>query len=666
LEELNRLQALLVELATAYINLPLENIDDAINASLGKMGAFVEADRAYVFDYDFHRQVCINTHEWCAPEIPPQIANLQAVPLSSVPDWVAAHQRGDTLHIQAVSALNPDCDLRQLLESQEIKSLIAVPMMKGPECLGFVGFDAVARQRRYSEQQKQLLTVFAQILINIRLRRQAEDAARRQHLFQEIVAGMAADFVGITGENVQEKITVTLKRFSTFLEIDRSGILIFSPENETWSVISQWCHREVEPIQERLRKCPDIDWSWIGRRIRRGGPPVHFPDVNALTDEERDEKACLLKLGVKSALFLPLYTSQRLYGMIGFDTVNQPMRWPEDQINGLRVVAQILANAFSSIDARQALVEARATLEQRVEARTRELQTQMTAKETALAQLAAAQSSLLEASRVAGRSEVATEVLHNVGNVLNNVNVSCTLLMDQLRQSRVGNVARVAGLMAEAGDDLARFLAQDQRGRQIPAYLQSLAAALRQEHRTLFTEAETLHDRIEHIKEIVAMQQSYGRVFGVKEKIAPEQLMEDALKLNAGALARHGITVKRRYAPMPPISVDKHAVLQILLNLVNNAKYACTEGGKAEKTIHVSVARHGSHRVRMQVADNGVGIAPENMTRIFQHGFTTRKDGHGFGLHSGALTARDLGGSLSAHSDGPGRGAVFTLELPCQ
>jgi C4-dicarboxylate-specific signal transduction histidine kinase len=117
---------------------------------------------------------------------------------------------------------------------------------------------------------------------------------------------------------------------------------------------------------------------------------------------------------------------------------------------------------------------------------------------------------------------------------------------------------------------------------------------------------------------------------------------------------------------MPPISVDKHAVLQILLNLVNNAKYACTEGGKAEKTIHVSVARHGSHRVRMQVADNGVGIAPENMTRIFQHGFTTRKDGHGFGLHSGALTARDLGGSLSAHSDGPGRGAVFTLELPCQ
>lgn len=160
------------------------------------------------------------------------------------------------------------------------------------------------------------------------------------------------------------------------------------------------------------------------------------------------------------------------------------------------------------------------------------------------------------------------------------------------------------------------------------------------------------------------MQQSYGRVSGVNETIPPSQLMEDALKLNAGSLARHKVVVARRYQPVPAITVDKHKVLQILLNLINNAKYACTEGGGG-KNITLEISAAGSGRVRMVVADDGAGIPPENLSRIFQHGFTTRRDGHGFGLHSGALAAHELGGSLTVHSGGPGAGATFTLELPC-
>jgi C4-dicarboxylate-specific signal transduction histidine kinase len=110
--------------------------------------------------------------------------------------------------------------------------------------------------------------------------------------------------------------------------------------------------------------------------------------------------------------------------------------------------------------------------------------------------------------------------------------------------------------------------------------------------------------------------------------------------------------------------VDKHKVLQILVNLVRNAKYACDESGKTDKqiTLRVDVAEGG---VRISVIDNGVGIPAENMGRLFTHGFTTRQSGHGFGLHSGALAAQELGGSLHAVSDGPGRGAAFILELPC-
>ncbi|TVQ98823.1 MAG: hypothetical protein EA399_09085 [Desulfovibrionales bacterium] len=315
--------------------------------------------------------------------------------------------------------------------------------------------------------------------------------------------------------------------------------------------------------------------------------------------------------------------------------------------------------------AREEVESMNRVLESRVRERTRELQDQVKVKEQALADLTAAQDTLLEMSRAAGMAEVATGVLHNVGNVLNSVNVSCTLLQDQLRQSRVGNVARVAEMLARPEGGLARFLTADPRGQKIPAYLATLASALEDEQTEMSREAEALRSRIEHIKEIVSMQQTYGRISGVHEVLHPEQLLEDALKLNAEVLARQEITVRREYEPVPRISVDKHKVLQILLNLIANARNACLEGKKAEKTIVLGLDHPAPDKVRLRVTDNGMGIAPENLTSIFQHGFTTRKDGHGFGLHSGALAARELGGSLAVHSDGPGLGATFSLELPC-
>ncbi|HSA03324.1 MAG TPA: ATP-binding protein, partial [Candidatus Paceibacterota bacterium] len=181
----------------------------------------------------------------------------------------------------------------------------------------------------------------------------------------------------------------------------------------------------------------------------------------------------------------------------------------------------------------------------------------------------------------------------------------------------------------------------------------------------ILKELNSLRDKVDHIKEIVAMQQDYARISGVIDTLSITQLVEDALKLNAGALTRHGVTVLRQYDPVPLVATDKHKVLQILLNLVRNAKYACDESGRESKTLTLRVYRSRLDRVAVQVIDNGVGIPPENLLKIFSHGFTTRKDGHGFGLHSGALAAKELGGSLMAESAGPGRGATFTLELPC-
>jgi PAS domain S-box-containing protein len=271
---------------------------------------------------------------------------------------------------------------------------------------------------------------------------------------------------------------------------------------------------------------------------------------------------------------------------------------------------------------------------------------------------------LMSASRQAGMAEVATNVLHNVGNILNSVNISASLVIERVKQSKAPGVSKLAALLREKGASVGEFIAQDERGKRIPEYLFSLGEQLTNDQKMTLEELASLRDNMEHIKDTVAMQQSYAKLCGVTETVEVVDLVEDSLRLNAGAFVRHGVTLHREFAEVPAITVDKHKVLQILVNLVRNAKYACDESGRADKLITLRIEKAPAG-VRICVIDNGVGIPAENMPRLFTHGFTTRVDGHGFGLHSGALAAQELGGSLLVKSDGLGHGATFILELPC-
>ena len=272
---------------------------------------------------------------------------------------------------------------------------------------------------------------------------------------------------------------------------------------------------------------------------------------------------------------------------------------------------------------------------------------------------------LVEISRQAGMAEVATGVLHNVGNVLNSVNVSTTLVCDRIRQSKIASLVKAAQLLREHEQDMALFIAHDPRGQRLPSLLIKLADHLETERTGLLEELHLLAKNIGHIKDIVAMQQSYAKVSGITESLSLPEVLDDALQMNGAALQRHEIQVIRDYQEVPVVPVDKHKLLQILLNLIRNAKYAMHERpGSQAKCLRIGLALNGHGRVKITVQDNGIGISPENLTRIFSHGFTTKKDGHGFGLHMGALAAREMGGSLSAFSDGLCQGAVFVLELP--
>jgi C4-dicarboxylate-specific signal transduction histidine kinase len=172
-----------------------------------------------------------------------------------------------------------------------------------------------------------------------------------------------------------------------------------------------------------------------------------------------------------------------------------------------------------------------------------------------------------------------------------------------------------------------------------------------------------LRKNMEHIEQIVTMQQDNAGAAGVSTVVNIPELLEDVLRLADSSLNRHGVKMVKEFDQnLPDVSMDRHKALQILVNLVRNAKQACIERGSPDKKLTLrATAPNGT--INISVSDNGVGIPAENLTRIFAQGFTTRKNGHGFGLHSSALAAKEIGGRLFVQSEGPGKGATFTLEL---
>lgn len=274
------------------------------------------------------------------------------------------------------------------------------------------------------------------------------------------------------------------------------------------------------------------------------------------------------------------------------------------------------------------------------------------------------QTELHAKSRQAGMAEIATTVLHNVGNVLNSVNVSAEWVSSQMRTSKAHGLGKVAQMMNEHVDDLGDFLSTDHKGKMLPGYLLKLAEAVTAEQQGIIEELERLTKGVDHIKTIVAAQQSYAVAVSVVETVPVSELIDDALRMSAGSLAHQEMTVVKEVADLPLLALDRHRVLLILVNLIRNAKQALGAVIDRSPCITFSAALADGPVLRIAVTDNGNGIAPEHLPRIFSHGFTTRKEGHGFGLHSCALAAQEMGGSLTVYSDGVGQGATFTLDIP--
>lgn len=272
----------------------------------------------------------------------------------------------------------------------------------------------------------------------------------------------------------------------------------------------------------------------------------------------------------------------------------------------------------------------------------------------------------LESARHAGMAEIATGVLHNVGNVLNSVNVSTNLLSDRLMVGRIDNLQKALAMLEEHSDDPGAFLTHDEKGRRLPAYLRRLSDSLFADREFMQTEVELLSEKIEHIKQVVQAQQSVSCLRGHTELVDLSKLVDTALTVNNASLGRHEIEIQREFDDVPPIRTDRHQVLQILINLISNAKNLINEFDGDDRRITIRIRQDDDETSRIEIQDTGSGISSENLNRVFGHGFTTRRDGHGFGLHSSANAAGEMGGSLTAFSEGTGLGATFTLLLPIE
>ncbi len=335
---------------------------------------------------------------------------------------------------------------------------------------------------------------------------------------------------------------------------------------------------------------------------------------------------------------------------------------------------EIFNDMLATIQSREtALQKAQNELELRVKERTKRLsrtnealQSEITKRKKARNEVVQLNSKLIESTRRAGMAEVASSVLHNVGNVLNSVNVSAGVIRNRIEESEISSFESIVRLINENRETLATFVSTDPRGKKLPDYLDAFAEHLRNEEYIIGKEVENLVKNVDHIKEVIGTQQRHAVGIGITERHRVDDMVDEVVTLYTESLRQAGIIMIAEYEDSVEIITDKHKVIQILGNLILNGRDALIASSQESKQIHIKTRVTAEHRIAIQVYDNGSGIKKEDLKWIFTHGFTTKKDGHGLGLHSCAIAAQELNGSLRVLSDGFNKGATFILELPIE
>ncbi|HZH76479.1 MAG TPA: AAA family ATPase [Archangium sp.] len=396
-----------------------------------------------------------------------------------------------------------------------------------------------------------------------------------------------------------------------------------------------------------------LPWTVLSY-VRRTGEYVLVNDTSAPHPFAADP--FFARGQARAVLCLPLRRKERFHGLLYLENALTTEAFRPGRLPLLRHLASQAAISVENArlyaevqQAEAALRRANEELELRVEERTRELKQ--------------AQARLMETARSVGMAEVAASVLHDVGNTLTSIVVDTEQMQQAVQASRVDRVEKVSNLLVEHRAHLSDFLTRDERGQHLITYLPGLAAELTQERESLRQGLGLLSKNVQRVRKLIQLQQARAKSTLLVEECALDEVLDEALRLQEGALRKASVRVMRELEPLPRMNVDRHRLLQIVLNLLSNARQALEAVPPGERCLWLRLRREGQG-IRLEVRDNGQGITPEVHRRLFNQGFTTREDGHGIGLHSSALAARLMGGQLRLESAGPGQGATATLELP--
>jgi signal transduction histidine kinase len=515
-------------------------------------------------------------------------------------------------------------------------------------CELYESWGASAKVERMAQEHAFLRTRTPARMEDTRAALPARQALAETHTGTGTFSPDALDLVGVLRASQALSSETSLERLATRVSevlaalSGATHVLVLSWHDEQWWLLAPG-PGESSISAAWAAECGLLPLSAV-RYAERTNEPLLVDD--ACSDDRFARDPYFAALPFCSLLVAPISSQGSARAMVLLENRLGRAAFNAQRLDAVMLIAGQLAVSLANAQ----LYE---SLEQRVQARTRELEQ--------------TQAELVAFARRAGKAEIANNVLHNVGNVLNSVNVSASVVRRTISESRAQGLTRAVALMNEHEHDLPGFIGQDPRGRALLGYFNELVGALQQERINTLGDLDRLARSVEHITYVVAAQQSHSGPSSVMELVQPDELMEEALHLSEQAIARAGVTVVRQYVEVMATTLDKQRLLQILVNLIGNAAQAMERMPGASRRLTLAAQRiqdGNGEWLHITVQDEGEGIAPANLTRIFAHGFTTRQEGHGFGLHSAALSAMEMGGRLTAHSEGPGRGAVFTLELP--
>lgn len=325
----------------------------------------------------------------------------------------------------------------------------------------------------------------------------------------------------------------------------------------------------------------------------------------------------------------------------------------EEQVKLLVMVELKLRRTKAELaKSKKKIEEYNRTLEQKVEERTYELKN--------------AQQQLIETAHRAGMAEIATGVVHNLGNILNSISISAEEISTTSKNSALSELSKATGLLQKNKSRISEFLSSDPTGEKLINYFLLLESVLKAENNKVRKETASLMQNLDVMRTVILTQQDYAFSNLFFEPLCLTTVIEDALTILHEQLKRTNILITKDYGQLSNVvvSVQKSKLIQILINLIKNAAEALLGNDLNNRFIKIELNLDPNSNIILSVTDNGEGIKATALKKIFTHGYTTKRDGHGFGLHNSANFMADMGGRIKAESDGEGHGSKFTLYFP--